>query len=94
MRMSEVDDLLAKKPQGFRVAFEKRERGMLGSDYFPERDEPLIQIEAEAWEWAGRFAAKAPPECRAGQAQCAADGFWREQIAAMRAVTYLTRFRE
>jgi len=60
--MSEVDDLLAKKPQGFRVAFEKRERGMLGSDYFPERDEPLIQIEAEAWEWAGRFAAKAPPE--------------------------------
>lgn len=34
-------------------------------------------------------AVMAPPECRAGQARCAADGFWREQVTAMRAMAYL-----
>jgi hypothetical protein len=31
-------------------------------------------------------AARIPPECRAGQARCVADGLWREQVAAMGAV--------
>ncbi len=50
------------RPRGFRVAFEKRQGLVLAGDHFPERDEPLIATEDEAWRLAGEFAAKAPPE--------------------------------
>ncbi len=47
-----------KKETGFMVSFEKRERGVLCSGYFPDKhaDEPLIKSETEAWYLANKFA--------------------------------------
>jgi len=51
------------KPQGFRVTFEVVERGVLRSDYFPDRGEPLIPTEDEAWDLANKFAVKTYGRC-------------------------------
>ena len=43
---------------GFMVSFEKRERGMLVSDHFPDKHagEPLLESEEIAWKLAKDFA--------------------------------------
>ena len=62
MRHAEALEIIRNVPPGFRVAFERRENGMLRSDYFPERDENPIPTETEAWNEARSFAAVAPKE--------------------------------
>jgi hypothetical protein len=47
MRMTEAVAMM-RQSAGYRVHFEKREGGMLCSDYFPERDEPPIAELADA----------------------------------------------
>lgn len=45
---------------GYRVSFQRRERNILSSDHFPERDEEPIDTEDEAWRLAREFAACDP----------------------------------
>ena len=59
MKIAEVKQLLVSH-NGFRVSFERREGGMLYSDYFPERDEPTIAEIEDAWKLARDFAAIDP----------------------------------
>ncbi len=56
MKLQDAMDLIHNKPKGFRVSFEWCGDGFLQSDYFPDREEPLISTEAEAWELTERFA--------------------------------------
>lgn len=58
MRMAEALKIAAigLRPKGYRVSYDKKDGCMLLSGYFPERDEPLIPSEDEAWELAGAFA--------------------------------------
>lgn len=48
-----------KKTEGFIVHFEKKDRSILRTDYFPDKQavEKLIKTEALAWWYAKRFAA-------------------------------------
>ena len=58
MKFEEAMSIIDKKEKtGFMVSFEVRERGILRSDYFPDKHdgEPLIQTEEEAWDLAKRF---------------------------------------
>lgn len=55
MRMKDAKALMA-QAAGYRVHFEKRERGMLCGDHFPEGDEPPIADEEDAWKLAAAFA--------------------------------------
>lgn len=60
MRFAEAQAIIragAIKPKGFRVHFERVEGRFLCGDYFPERGEPLIETESEAWKLAKKFAA-------------------------------------
>ena len=43
---------LMQQNAGYRVHFEKREGGMLASDFFPDRDEPPIIDLEDAWKLA------------------------------------------
>jgi len=56
--MQEALNIIETKESGFMVHFEKREGGMLSSDYFPDKHagEELISTLNEAWELAERFA--------------------------------------
>ena len=59
MRLAEVKKIIYEgglQPRGYRVCFERVEGRLLCSDHFPERDEPLIAHEEEAWELARQFA--------------------------------------
>ncbi len=59
MKMQEALEIIdgsSAKPKGFRVSFELAEEGMLKSDFFPDRNEPLIETETEAWLLANAFA--------------------------------------
>jgi len=58
MRLDEAKKAIYEgvKPRGYRVAFERVEGRILAGDHFPERDEPPFKHEAEAWEWAEKFA--------------------------------------
>jgi hypothetical protein len=56
MKLQDALDIMHNKPKGFRVAFEWCGDGFLRSDYFPDRGEPLIATECEAWDLAERFA--------------------------------------
>jgi hypothetical protein len=47
---------LIRKEAGYRVHFEKRERSILSSDFFPDRDEPSIAELADAWAMAEKWA--------------------------------------
>lgn len=62
MRMSEalriIDGIV-----GFRVVFERKERGLLVTDYFPAIDEPAIMDEERAWKLAARFAERTRGSC-------------------------------
>ena len=55
MKLEEAMTTIRKKA-GYRVGFEKREGGILASDYFPDTYEDTILSEAEAWHLAGLFA--------------------------------------
>lgn len=67
MRLAEAERLIqegerAAARTGFMVHFDKREGGMLISDFFPDKHqgEPLFEFESVAWDWAKNFAAYAP----------------------------------
>lgn len=63
MKMDEAMEIIDEhearinEPVGYMVSFERMERGMLISGYFPDKHagEPLITIEEEAWDLAKRF---------------------------------------
>lgn len=55
MRMNEAKALID-RAAGYRVSFERREGHLLISDYFPERNEPPIADEGDAWKLARGFA--------------------------------------
>ena len=57
MRLADAEKLIAEEnqPKTYRVTFERRERGLLVSDHFPERDEKGYESEHEAWGAALRF---------------------------------------
>lgn len=59
MKLSEAEALMV-GAGGYRVSFEKREDGMLTSDYFPARDEAPIRSIHEALALAQRFAGVDP----------------------------------
>ncbi len=48
----------AKKPKGYMVSFEVKDRSILRSDHFPDKHagEKLIPTEEEAWDLARQFA--------------------------------------
>lgn len=64
MKLQQANDIIAAAKAeaarvargGYRVHFERRERSMLISDYFPERDEDPIPDEEQAWALAEAFA--------------------------------------
>ena len=57
MKMLRAREIIAKGTnRGFRVHLEWKKGSFLHSDYFPEREEPLIETEAEAWALAVQFA--------------------------------------
>lgn len=61
MKMAQVMSLIKSKPDkkaGYLVHFYRAERGLLFSDYFPEKGEPPIPTEEKAWKLAEQFAAK------------------------------------
>lgn len=45
-----------KKKLGFRVNFSIKDGHILKGDHFPERDEPMIKTEQQAWKLATEFA--------------------------------------
>ena len=57
MRIIDEHETRINEPTGYMVSFERREHGVLRSDYFPDKHagEPLIKTEEEAWELAKRF---------------------------------------
>lgn len=56
MKLEEAKHIIDNKPTGYRVSFERREGGLLISDFFPDRDEKPFEVEEVAWEWAKDFA--------------------------------------
>jgi hypothetical protein len=59
MKLAEAKRLM-REAAGYRVSFERREGGLLVSDFFPDRDEPTIPSLDEAWKLATEFAAVDP----------------------------------
>jgi len=57
MRLEAAKNMMKRRQRGFRVSFDWLEPPFLRSDHFPERDEPLIKTEIEAWRMAKNFAA-------------------------------------
>ena len=62
MKMKEAMEIINGN-KGFMVSFEHVEGGLLRSDYFPDKDEKLIDSESEAWLLAHSFAAKTKGRC-------------------------------
>ncbi len=56
MKLSDAMKIIELAEMGFAIHFEKREGGVLGADYFPDKSEGLIKSEKEAWLLAERFA--------------------------------------
>lgn len=65
MRMAEADRIISDgiKSRGYRVSFEKVDGRFLVSDYFPDREEPMIENEEEAWILASKFASATFGKC-------------------------------
>ena len=65
MEMKEVVRTIEKviNPKGYRVSFERKEGNFLISDHFPDKDEPLIDTESEAWILARTFARSTVGKC-------------------------------
>lgn len=57
MKIIDEHETRINEPTGYMVSFERREHGVLRSNYFPDKHagEPLIKTEEEAWELAERF---------------------------------------
>ena len=55
MKLSEAKRLIKTATDGFRVHFETRGGGLLRTEYFPGRDEPMIKTEDGAWKLAREF---------------------------------------
>jgi hypothetical protein len=60
MKMSTAHSIIN---TGYRVRFNWIDRNNFDQDYFPEKDEPLIDTEQEAWELAKKFADKTVSQC-------------------------------
>ena len=61
MKFSEIEKLWKERErQGFRVHFERKERGGFLGDFFPESDEVPLATEEDAWRWCDRVAALIP----------------------------------
>jgi len=58
MKMSEVKQILKSQKRGYRVSFEWKEGCIYRGDFFPDRQEPPIKTESEAWTLAHQFADK------------------------------------
>jgi len=58
MKLQEALNIIETKENGYMIHFEKREGGILSSDYFPDKHdgEELISTLDEAWELAEKFA--------------------------------------
>ena len=58
MKFKEALSIIEKSEKGYMVSFEKREDGILTSDYFPDKhaNEDLITDIDVAWSFAERFA--------------------------------------
>jgi hypothetical protein len=59
MKLAEAKKIIYEgglQPRGYRVCFERVDGRLLCTDYFPERNEYLIDYEEEAWELARQFA--------------------------------------
>lgn len=88
MKLSEAKRIIHeggfKRPRGYRVHFEKIDGKFLMSDYFPERNEPLIEYEEEAWALAASFAAKTFGQCIniyvVDERWAPVDGYWERKI--------------
>lgn len=63
MKMQEARRIINGVPKGFRVSFDHKRGSILESDHFPDRDEPLIPSEAEAWTLAAMFAENTKGKC-------------------------------
>lgn len=66
MKMSDVLKTIAEHEnikRGYRVHFERVCDGFLEGDYFPDRNEDLIETEEVAWELAGKFARATYGKC-------------------------------
>lgn len=65
MKMAEAKKVIYEgmKPRGYRVSFERVDGRILTTDHFPERDEPLIEHEEEAWQLAAQFAQATTGKC-------------------------------
>lgn len=59
MRMLDAKNIM-RATAGYRIHFEKRDGGLLMSDYFPESDEPPIADIDDAWNVAEQWAAVDP----------------------------------
>lgn len=62
MKLSDALQIINKGKSGthgFRVHFEKHVKCFYKADYFPDRDEPPLKTEAEAWELAQKFSVAA-----------------------------------
>ena len=57
MKFQEALDIINLREKGYMVSFERRNDGLLISDYFPDKhaDELLIPTVEEAWDLAERF---------------------------------------
>lgn len=64
MKLATAAELIGRdrRPQGFRVSFEKLENGILSSDCFPSREETPFATQDQAWAMASLFAMFAPTE--------------------------------
>jgi hypothetical protein len=56
MKFEDALRIIRESERGFRVHFEIREGGILTTDYFPARDEPMIKDLRLASDFAKRFA--------------------------------------
>jgi hypothetical protein len=65
MRMHEALNIIlgVNEPVGYYVRFERADKGMLYTEYFPEKYEDPIRSEEEAWALAARFAAATRGRC-------------------------------
>jgi len=65
MRMKDAMNVINGNGTGYMVSFERKEGGMLYSDYFPDKTEgeSLIMSESRAWSLAKQFASKTRGEC-------------------------------
>ena len=61
MKFADIDKQWKERERlGFRVSFERKDRGGFTGDFFPENGEVPLATEEEAWRWCDRVAALIP----------------------------------